>query len=75
MKKRMNLLGIFDLIMALGAIYTGVMMVSSNAVFSVFPSEWPSKVPFESWFIPGIIAIVVFSLGNIIAAFFSFKKK
>ena len=74
MNKRMSLLGIFDSIIALGAIYTGVMMVSSKAVFSVFPSEWLSKVPFESWFIPGIIAIVVFGLGNIMAAFFSFKK-
>lgn len=74
MNKRMNLLGIFDSIIALGAIYTGVMMVSSKAVFSVFPSEWLSKVPFKSWFIPGIIAIVVFGLGNIIATFFSFKK-
>ncbi len=74
MNKRMNLLGIFDSIIALGAIYTGVMMVGSKTVFSVFPNEWLSKVPFESWFIPGIIAIVVFGLGNIIAAFFSFKK-
>jgi hypothetical protein len=68
------LLGIYDSIIALGAIYTGVMMVSSKDVFSVFPSEWLSKVPFGSWYIPGIIAIVVFGLGNIIAAFFSFKN-
>lgn len=74
MNKRMNALGIFDSIMALGAIYAGVLMVGSKAVFSAFPSEWLPKVPFESWLIPGIAAIVVFGLGNIMAAFFSFKK-
>ncbi|QOX65901.1 hypothetical protein FRZ06_10305 [Anoxybacterium hadale] len=70
----MNLLGIFDLILALGAICAGIMMVSSKMVFSVFPREWILKVPFESWFVPGIIAIVVFGVGNLMAAFFSFKK-
>ena len=74
MNKRMNLLGTYDLILALGAICTGIMMVSSKMVFSVFPQEWMLKVPFESWFVPGVIAIVVFGLGNIMAAFFSFKK-
>ena len=74
MSKRVYLLGIFDLILALGAICSGVLMVSSNMVFSVFPEEWIEKVPFDSWFVPGIIALVVFGLGNIIAAFFSFKK-
>ncbi len=74
MNKRMGLLGIYDLILALGAICTGIMMVSSKMVFSVFPREWILKVPFESWFIPGMIAIVVFGFGNIMAAFFSFKK-
>jgi hypothetical protein len=28
--KRLNLLGIFDLILALGAIYTGIMMMGSK---------------------------------------------
>jgi hypothetical protein len=72
--KRLNLLGIFDLILALGAIYTGIMMMGSKTLFTEFPPEWIHKVPFESWFAPGIIAIVVFGLGNIMAAYFSFKK-
>ena len=71
-----KLLGIYDLILALGAIYIGVMMViSNNGIFIEYPKEWLSKVPFESWVIPGIIAIVLFGLGNIIAAIFSFRKE
>lgn len=75
LKIRINLLGIYDLILALGAVFIGVMMVSSSSkIFSDYPKEWLSKVPFESWFIPGIIAIFIFGLGNIIAAIFSFTK-
>lgn len=71
-----KLLGIYDLILALGAIFTGVKMVNSNSgIFIEYPKEWLSKVPFESWVIPGIIAIVLFGLGNIIAAIFSFRKE
>ena len=75
-KIRMNLLGIYNLFLALGAIFVGVMMISSsNGIFIEYPNEWLSKVPFVSWLIPGIIAIVLFGLGNIIASIFSFRKK
>ena len=50
------------------------MVNSTYGLFTQYPEEWLSKVPFESWFIPGIIAIVVFALGNVIAAIFSFRK-
>lgn len=72
--KKMNLLGSYDLILALGAIWTGIMMVSSKLVFLEFPQDWIQKVPFESWFVPGLSVIAVFGLGNIMAAFFSFRK-
>lgn len=76
MKKiNMNLLGIYDMMLAFGAIFTGLTMLNtSNEFFSVFPKEWLSKVPFDSWVIPGIIAIVLFGVGNIIAAILSLKK-
>jgi len=74
-KTRLNLLGVYDLILALGAIFTGVLMISSTSgIFVQYPKEWLSKVPFESWFIPGIIAIVVFGIGNVIASIWIFKK-
>lgn len=74
-KTRKNLLCIYDLVLALGAIYIGVMMISSsNEMFSQYPKEWLTRVPFKSWIFPGIIAIVLFGLGNIISAILSFKK-
>lgn len=74
-KVRINILGIYDLVLALGAIYIGVMMInSSNGIFDQYPKEWLTRVPFENWIVPGIIAIVLFGLGNIIAASLSFNK-
>lgn len=69
------LLGIYDIILSLGAIYMGIMMILGNGMFAEYPKEWLSKVPFENWVAPGLIAIVVFGLGNIIAAISSFKKE
>lgn len=75
-KIRVSLLGAYDLIMAYGAISTGISMIrSSKGVFIEYPNEWLSKVPFESWVPPGIIAIILFGLGNIIAAILSFRVK
>jgi len=77
MKQRSNIiLGIYDIVLALGAIITGFQMVnSSEGIFSEYPTEWLSKLPFQSWILPGIIAIAVFGIGNIAAASFSFRKK
>jgi len=77
MKKiSVNILGIYDTILACGAIYIGLNMLSaSNKIFTEYPKEWLSKAPFESWVIPGLFAIVLFGLGNIIAAIFSFRKQ
>lgn len=77
MRQKMSkvILGIYDLILSLGAIYMGTMMILGNGMFAEYPKEWLSKVPFENWIAPGLIAIVIFGLGNIIAAIFSFKKE
>ncbi|MBU3111915.1 hypothetical protein KPL55_10285 [Clostridium lacusfryxellense] len=68
----MNLLGIYDMMLAVGAIYMGGVMISG--MFTEYPKEWISKIPFHSWFIPGIIAILLFGIGNIVASIFSLKK-
>ena len=36
--------------------------------------SWASKLPFDSWVMPGVLAISVFGLGNFIAAVFSLIK-
>jgi hypothetical protein len=76
MRQKMSkvLLGIYDIILSLGAIYMGIMMILGNGMFAEYPKEWLSKVPFENWVAPGLIAIVVFGLGNIIAAIYSIKR-
>jgi hypothetical protein len=77
MKQKSTLiLGIYDLILALCAIFSGLLMISSKSgIFSQYPTEWLSKLPFKSWLVLGIITIVIFGLGNIVAASFSFKRK
>jgi len=75
---RARMLGIYDLFLATGAIWFGVQMVmlSSGTIFAEeYPDSWASRLPFDSWVIPGVLAIVIFGLGNIIAAVFSFLKK
>ena len=71
----LNLLGGYDLLMSLGAFYLGLNMIFEKGVFNEFPKEWLSKVPFQNWFLPAIIGIVVFGFGNCIAAILSFRKK
>ncbi len=77
MKKiSLNLLGVYDMMLAVGAIFIGLTMLNtSNGLFSVYPKEWLYRVPFKSFVIPGFIAIVLFGFGNIIAAILSIKKK
>lgn len=74
---RKGILGIYNLIISLGAVYLGIeMILSRNGIFAEeYPKEWLSKVPFESWVLPGIIGILVFGLGNLIAAVFCFARE
>ncbi|SHH71375.1 hypothetical protein [Clostridium grantii] len=81
MKKKwfINLYGIFELLIAVAAIIVGISMVSSpNGLVGSFPpefpEEWLDKVLFTNWFIPGIIAILIFGLGNFIAGISTFIK-
>ncbi|GAB3058440.1 hypothetical protein [Virgibacillus ainsalahensis] len=72
---RVKLLGFYDLILAAGSIWIGIMMInSSTGIFVEYPDLWASRLPFDSWVIPGVIAIVIFGLGNILAAIFTLKK-
>lgn len=75
---RVRILGIYDLFLAIGAIWIGVqmMMLSSGTIFAEeYPDNWVDRLPFDSWVMPGVLAIVIFGLGNLQAAVFSFKKR
>lgn len=73
------LYGIYQFILAFGAIRNGYYMVRDSSrlygVYSEYPPEWLNKFPWDSWLIPGLIAIVFFGIGNIIAAFSSFTLR
>lgn len=63
---------IYDLFLALGAIYEGFRMVFGR--YGEYPPEWLGRVPFTSWVIPGIIAIIFYGIGNLLAGIFTFIK-
>ncbi len=73
-KRPLRLLGLYELLLAVGAIITGVAMINGSGIFSVYPKEWLGKIPFESWASIGILGIMVFGLGNIFAAIASFSR-
>ena len=74
-KVRRVILGSYDLFLAIGAIYPGIKMVSGLWFDGEWPKEWIGRVPFTSWFWPGVIAIVLFGLGNLFSAYYSIYKK
>lgn len=67
---RSILLGIYDVILATGAVWSGMTMTK----WTEYPDEWASRLPFDSWFMPGVLAILIFGLGNLIAAIFCLKR-
>lgn len=74
-KSRKFVLGIYNLLLAGFAIWDGILMVSATQVFSSYPSDWLGKLPFDSWMPYGVIAIVVFGLGNLLAAMLCLVNK
>ncbi len=69
------ILGCFDLFLAVGAIYNGLIMMSGKWWDGEWTTVWIGRVPFTSWFWPGVIAIAIYGIGNLIAAYYSFSKK
>lgn len=76
LKSRNRLLGIYDVILAIGATYTGYLMIRSNSgIFTTFPKEWLDKVPFDNWATLGFIVVLLFGLGNMIASITSIIRE
>lgn len=60
---------IYDLFLSAGAVVYGFRMIfGTDEIFRTYPKEWLGKVPFDSWVAPGIIAVVIYGLGNALAA-------
>ena len=71
-----GVLSCFNLFLAIGAMYYGIEMITGiwDRDWGVFPPEWIGRVPFTSWFWPGVIALIFFGLGNLFAAYYSISK-
>ncbi len=76
MKQKSHIiLGLYDLVLAIIAVATGILMLQSNSgIFSEYPTEWLLKLPFSSWTLPGIIGILMFGAGNIFSAIMCLKS-
>lgn len=76
LKTRNILLGIYDMLVAIGGVAIGVMMIGANyGIFIEYPEEWLGVLPFKSWIPIGVIAITVFGVGNFLAAITGFIKR
>lgn len=72
---RKNLLAVYNIVLSIGAIQTGILMIQSNSgVFTEYPKEWIGKIPFNNWVVPGVIVFMIFGLGNLAAAITVFLK-
>lgn len=70
-----NMLNIYNSLLALGALYLGVSMFLGRGVFETFPQEGLGVLPFTNWASLAIFGIIVFGIGNGIAATYGFIKK
>ncbi|MEZ0481044.1 hypothetical protein [Planococcus sp. SSTMD024] len=70
-----KLVAAFNLAMSLGAFYMGISMLPFMGVFVEFPPEWVGVMPFASWSALAIYGMVVFGIGNAVAAVYGFTKK
>lgn len=70
------LLGIYDMLAAIGWVAMGVLMIGANyGIFAEYPEEWLGVLPFKGWIPIGVIVITVFGVGNFLAAVTSFIKR
>lgn len=76
LRSRRRILAGYDLLLAFGAVITGILMIRSDSgIFEQYPKEWLSRLPFTDWLIPGIIMIIAFGLGNMVSASVSLSKE
>lgn len=76
MKSRISkyILGVYDLIIVINVLKIGIPMIMQTGVYAEYPVEWLTRVPFENYVLPGVIGIVTFGIGNLIASGHAFIK-
>lgn len=66
---------LYNLLLSLGAFYSGMMMLLGTGSFASFPQEWLGKVPFNNWIIVAFFTILLFGIGNAVASLYGFMKR
>ncbi len=76
MKKRPAVfLGIIQLIIAIGAIPAGLaMVIEPDGVTLGMTTDILSDSPFENFFIPGLVLLIVIGMANAIGAFLAIRR-
>lgn len=76
LKVRKYILGLYNLLLAIGAVYLGRELVcKEHGVFMKYSHAWLSKLSFEDWILSGVSAILIFGVGNMLASMFCFLKQ
>lgn len=70
-----NILNIYNLLLSLGAFYLGWLMLLGRDLFEEFPPEWIGVLPFDNWAVLALFGIIVFGIGNGLAATYGFIKQ
>jgi hypothetical protein len=68
-------LGAIQAFIGLTAIAGGFKLVSNPNGIPDFPIEWLSNSPFNNYFIPGLVLLIVIGFGNVLAGTVTFLRK
>ncbi len=75
LKVRLYILGFYDLLLAIGAVYLGRELISGeHGVFMGYSHKWFSRLSIEDGILLGVTTILIFGVGNMIASMFCFLK-
>lgn len=69
-----KILGIYNLMIGVALLLIGLMMTLGKGDFSVFPEDYAASLPYDSWVLPGMVALA-FSAFNLFNAFNLLGKK
>lgn len=76
LKFRLCILGFFDLMISIGAVYlgSGILRAGQESLVE-YPRQWLAVLPVQDGYIPGILVILIFGIGNMTASLLCFLKK
>ncbi|WP_163972010.1 hypothetical protein [Oceanobacillus halotolerans] len=66
---------LYQLLLAIGALYVGILMFLGSGVFATFPPEWIGTMPFTNWSSLAIVGIIIFGIGNAFVSTYGFITK